>query len=102
YRAKYFFPRNAHLRSDIGKDGGLNKLRPRQRFVGRRSAAENAARAFLLGDIYVVEHLLVLWCRRNRPDMGVRQHGVTLLGTTRVLENAFCEGVLDASLHQQA
>src|SRR6185436_11632896 len=65
-------------------------------------SAEHAARALLLGDPDVIDDLLELRPRRDRPDLGVGERRIAQLRGADEGDQLLEELVVDASLQQEA
>ena len=102
HRAEDFFPGDAHVRPHVHKNGGFDKLPTRQ--VGRcgRTAAQNATRAFGLGDVDVIQNFPVLRSGGDRANVGLRQHRVAFARGRSQRLDTLGEFFADGVLHQQA
>ena len=98
--AEHFLPGDPHVGAYVDEDGGLDELSARH--VAGGAAAQDAARAFGLGDLHVVQDLPVLRRRRDRADVGVRQHRIALACRAAQLGDALAEFLADRVLHQEA
>src|SRR5919106_4908978 len=100
--AEHLLVGDPHLWRDLGEDRGLDEPPLAAFRAARRPAAEGADRTLALGDVDVLQHLLVLRPGGDRPDLGGVVEGIAHPRRAREIEQTLGELVVNLAVDERA